>query len=487
MEYEAVIGLEVHAELCTESKIFCGCATKFGASPNTQVCPVCLGLPGALPALNRRAIKYAIAAGLALNCQIASSCHFDRKQYYYPDLPKAYQITQYHQPICHGGWVEIPREDGPRRIGITRIHLEEEAGKSVHAGATGISGSQYSLMDYNRCGIPLIEIVSEPDLRSPEEARLFLETLRTILCYLAVSDGKMEEGSLRCDANISIRPVGQRTFGKRAEVKNLNSFRAVQSALAYEIKRQTALAKSGSPQAGEESRAWDDSRGVTVFMRPKEEPHEYRYFPEPDLMPVVIPQAWVKELSKNLPELPEAKYRRYTEVWGLSPHDAWLIAADPGMAKYFETVAGQFTKDPKIVANWVLGEFSRLLNLEKTDAANVKIKHRDFAVLLERLAAGIITGTTAKTVFEAMFQTGRDPDSIIQEQGLAQISDPQQLTELASGIVKANPASVADYRAGKAKALDYLVGQVMKATQGRANPELIRGILMSKLKHGNED
>jgi aspartyl-tRNA(Asn)/glutamyl-tRNA(Gln) amidotransferase subunit B len=481
MEWEVVIGLEVHSELKTESKVFCGCSTKFGAEPNTHVCPICMGLPGVLPVMNRQAVDYTIAAGLATNCEIASFSKFDRKQYFYPDLPKAYQISQYDLPLCRNGWVEIETAEGKKKIGITRIHLEEEAGKSVHSTA-GIAGSSYSLMDYNRCGIPLIEIVSEPDMRSPEEARLYMETLRSILLYIGVSDCKMEEGSLRCDANISIRPKGQKEFGIRAELKNMNSFRAVQAALEYEMQRQIDLAEAGTPLTTEESRGWDDTRGVTVFMRPKEAAHEYRYFPDPDLMPVVIDEQWVRSIRETLPELPDAKYRRYLEEMALPEADAKQITLSRAMAEFFEATVQEYGKDPKTVSNWVLGEFSRLLNLEKLEADEAKVKPADLASLLKLIDDGTISGKIAKSVFEEMFQTGKAPEKIVEAKGLVQISDTSELASIIARTVDASPQSVADYLAGKEKAIGFLVGQVMKETKGRANPGLVNQMLRDELE-----
>lgn len=481
MEWEVVIGLEVHSELRTESKVFCGCSTKFGAEPNTQVCPVCMGLPGVLPVLNHKAVDYTIAAGLALHCKIAEFSKFDRKQYFYPDLPKAYQISQYDLPICGPGWLEIETEKGTRRIGITRIHLEEEAGKSVHSTA-GITGSDYSLMDYNRCGIPLIEIVSEPDMRSPEEARLYMEKLRSVLLYLGVSDCKMEEGSLRCDANISIRPKGQEEFGVRAELKNMNSFRAVQAALEYEVKRQIELAEAGTPLKTEESRAWDDTRGVTVFMRPKEMAHEYRYFPDPDLMPVIIDRSWVESIRATLPELPDVKRKRYIEEMGIPEYDAGVITANKAMAEFFEAAVAKYGKDAKTVSNWVMGELARLLNLEKEEVEQAKVRPEDLAELLTLMDSGTINGKIAKSVFEEMFYTGKGPKSIVEEKGLVQISDSSELSQVIEGVVDNNPQSVTDYMAGKEKAIGFLVGQVMKETKGRANPGIVNQILKDILE-----
>lgn len=481
MEFEIVIGLEVHAELRTESKIFCGCSTRFGAEPNTQVCPVCLGLPGVLPVLNRKAVEYTVAAGLALNCEITEYSKFDRKQYFYPDLPKAYQISQYDLPICGPGWLEIETELGVRRIGITRIHLEEEAGKSVHSTA-GIAGSSYSLMDYNRCGIPLMEIVSEPDMRSPEEARLYMEKLRMILLYLGVSDCKMEEGSLRCDANISIRPVGQKEFGTRAELKNMNSFRAVQMALEYEVKRQIALYEAGTPLTSEESRAWDENKGVTVFMRPKEMAHEYRYFPDPDLLPVTLERNWIEEMRNGLPELPDAKYQFYRENLELPVYDAKLLVADKTTAEFFEATVKAYGGDAKTISNWVLGEFARLLNLEKLEMEKAKVKPAELAALLRLLDEGIISGKIAKNVFEEMFFTGKSPKEIVEEKGLVQISDTSELAKVVERVLDSYPQSVADYKSGKEKAMGFLVGQVMKETQGRANPGMVNQLIKSDLE-----
>ncbi|MGE5598178.1 MAG: Asp-tRNA(Asn)/Glu-tRNA(Gln) amidotransferase subunit GatB [Bacteroidota bacterium] len=477
--YEVVIGLEVHAELKTASKAFCGCSTRFGQEPNTQICPICLGMPGVLPVLNRQALAFAIKAGMALNCEIAAFSKFDRKQYFYPDLPKAYQISQYDLPICRDGYLEIEAGGGTRRIGIIRIHLEEDAGKSVHS-SPGIHGSQYSLLDYNRCGIPLIEIVSRPDLRSPAEARLYLEKLRTLLQYTGVSDGKMEEGSLRCDANISVRPAGSAGFGVLAEIKNLNSFRAVQAALEYEAARQIELAGAGAPLERKETRGWDEAGGVTVFLRYKEEAHDYRYFPEPDLPPVVPDPDWLAELRAELPEMPDARRRRYIEDWGLPPHDAALISGDRGMAEFFEAGVAAYG-EAKTVANWVMGELSRLMNAQHMEFDGLRVAPEHLVELLRLIDDGTISGKIAKSVFEEMFATGARAGEVIAARGLVQISDADELGRLAEEVIAGHPGPVQDYLAGKEKALGFLVGQVMKATGGRANPGLIHEMLRERL------
>jgi aspartyl-tRNA(Asn)/glutamyl-tRNA(Gln) amidotransferase subunit B len=476
--YETVIGLEVHAELLTRSKLFCGCATEFGAEPNTHCCPVCLGLPGVLPVLNQRALDYAILAALALNAEIAGFSKFDRKNYFYPDLPKAYQISQYDLPLATGGWVEIKADGAPKRIGLTRVHLEEEAGKSVHSGES-IIGSEYSLEDYNRVGIPLIEIVSEPDLRSPAEAHQYLERLKAILQYAGVSDCKMEEGSLRCDANISLRPAGQAEFGVKVEIKNLNSFRAVLRALEYEVVRQTALLDSGTPLV-QETRAWDEGRGVTVSMRSKEEAHDYRYFPEPDLPPVVIDREWVKRLGATLPEFPGPRAQRFVREFGLPEYDADLITSSRRLADWFEE-AVQGYHDPKAVANWVMGDLLRLLRAEGRDLDELSLTPGHLVEMLRLLEQGTISGRIAKTVFEEMFLTGRRAGEIVQAKGLVQISDEGELVRVVETVLAANPKSVADFRGGKEAALGFLVGQVMKETKGRANPGLVNQLLRSRL------
>lgn len=482
-DYEIVIGLEVHAELKTESKVFCGCATKFGGEPNSQVCPVCLGLPGVLPVLNQKAVEYTIIAGLALNCEISRYSKFDRKQYFYPDLPKAYQISQYDDfPLCKHGWVEIPDSQNPgrmKRVGITRVHLEEEAGKSVHSGE-GILNSDYSLEDYNRCGIPLIEIVGEPDLRSPEEAKNYMERLRTLLLYTGVSDCRMEEGSLRCDANISLRPKGRREFGVRAEIKNINSFKALFDALEYEAERQAKLLDSGEKMF-DQTRTWDDARGVTEFMRSKEEASDYRYFPDPDLVPVEIDEATIEELRRRLPEMPDAKRKRYIEEWGLPEYDAGLISGSRELAEFFEAAVAAYG-DAKTVSNWVMGELLRLLNQEKLELSKAKIKPGQLAAMLKLIDAGTINGKIAKTVFETTFATGKDPEAVVREQGLVQISDTSELEAIARAVIAANPQSVADYRAGKEKALGFLVGQMMRETKGKANPGMVNQLLKKELE-----
>ena len=475
--YEAVIGLEVHVELKTRSKIFCSSTTEFGGEPNTHVCPVCLGLPGVLPVVNREVVDYAIRVALALNCQIANFCKFDRKNYYYPDLPKNYQISQYDLPLAQNGYLEIETENGPKRVGITRIHMEEDAGKLVHQG--NIATTPYSLVDYNRTGVPLLEIVSEPDLRSPEEARAYLEKLRTIIQYTGVSDCKMEEGSLRCDANVSVRPAGDDTLGTKTEIKNMNSFRALHRALAYEIERQIAVLTEGG-RVVQETRAWDEDRGVTVSMRSKEEAHDYRYFPEPDLVPLVIDEAWIEKVRATLPELPDARRTRYMEDFGLSRYDATVLTSSKELGDYFEACVVAYPH-PKTVANWVMGELARLLNAHDMDITASPVSPAQLAALLCLIDDGTISGKIAKTVFEEMFTTRKDPATIVREKGLVQITDEDAIAAVVDEVINANPKSVQDYKAGKEKALGFLVGQVMKATRGKANPALVNKMLKEKL------
>ncbi|QNB47699.1 Asp-tRNA(Asn)/Glu-tRNA(Gln) amidotransferase subunit GatB [Thermanaerosceptrum fracticalcis] len=477
-QYEVVIGLEVHAELKTDTKIFCSCPTEFGGEENTHVCPVCLGLPGVLPVLNKKVLEYAVRAGLALNCEIASFSKFDRKNYFYPDLPKAYQISQYDLPICKKGYLEIEVNGRKKTIGITRVHMEEDAGKLVHGGAT-IATSRYSLVDYNRTGVPLIEIVSEPDMRSAEEARAYMEKLKAILEYTGVSDVRMEQGSLRCDANISLRPMGAKEFGTKTEIKNLNSFRALQKAIEYEIERQRDILEEGG-KIIQETRSWDEGKGVTVSLRSKEEAHDYRYFPDPDLVPVVIDPQWVQEIRDSLPELPDAKRERLVQEMGLSEYDAGIITGSRALADFFDQVVAEYN-EPKTVANWIMGEFLRLLNANNLEVAESKVKPRSLAALLKAQAEGTISGKMAKTVFEEMFETGKEPETIIKEKGMVQISDEGALAAVVEKVIAANPQSVEDYKAGKEKAIGFLVGQVMKETKGQANPGLVNKLLKDKL------
>lgn len=478
-DYEIVIGLEVHVELKTESKLFCACATNFGAAPNSQVCPVCLGLPGALPVLNEQALDYTIITGLALNCEIAEVSRFDRKQYFYPDLPKAYQISQYDQPFCENGWVEILLEDGTsKRIGIIRAHLEEEAGKSVHSGS-GILGSEYSLEDYNRSGIPLIEIVSASAIRSPKEAKLYLEKLKTLLEYTRVSDCKMEEGSLRCDANISLRPWEGKEYGVLTEIKNMNSFRSVQAALEYEAERQAKLLDSGG-KIVKQTRAWDENKGITFFMRAKEGAGDYQFFPDPDLAPVVIDSDRVKKLRQTLPELPDSRLKRYIEFWGLPQHDAGLISCSRPLAEFFEATVDSYD-EAKTVSNWLLGELLRLVYQEQAELAELKFTPEQLAQMLKMIDAGIINGKIGKTVLETMFKTGMDPEAIVAERGLTQISDSGQLKTIVTEVLNANAKTVGDYLEGKEQAVRFLVGQVMKGTKGKANPEIVNQLLKQEL------
>jgi aspartyl-tRNA(Asn)/glutamyl-tRNA(Gln) amidotransferase subunit B len=480
--YEAIIGMEVHAQLLTQSKVFCGCdAAVFGAEPNTHVCPVCLGMPGVLPVLNRRAVEQTIMVGLALNCQVAETAVFSRKNYFYPDLPKAYQISMYDFPLCHDGWIEVPDPEGPagatRRIGIGRVHLEEETAKSFHAG-------DHSLVDFNRAGLPLIEIVTEPDIRTAEEARAYLVELRTTLRYLGVSTGDMEKGAMRCEPNISVRLVGTEAFGTKVEVKNLNSFRAVKQALDYETARQAQLIEAGG-EVRQVTMGWDEGQGRTVEQRIKEESDDYRYFPEPDLPPLCISRAWVEEIRVRLPELPGAKRERFVTEYGLAPNDADLLATDREVAEYFEvaaTTARAEGVDAQTASNWMTGELFRLLRAEEIEIDQCRVAPAALAELVGLVTKGTITANTGKAVLGEMFVTGQRAPSIVTEQGLAQLSDQDALTQIVEQVIAANPKQVAKYRAGKETLLQWFVGQVMRGTRGKANPHVVRPLLEEKLR-----
>ena len=474
MEYEAVIGLEVHAQLLTQSKIFCGCPTAFGASPNTQICPVCLGMPGVLPVLNRRAVEFALKMALATDCRVAPESVFARKNYFYPDLPKGYQISQYELPLAEHGFLEIQVDGQRKKIGITRIHLEEDAGKLIHSESRPVS-----FVDFNRTGVPLIEIVSEPDLRTPDEAVEYVKGLRNILLYLEICDGNMEEGSLRCDANISLRPRGATELGTKTELKNMNSFRFVRQALEYEIRRQRALLAEGR-QIIQETRLWDDHQGQTISMRGKEEAHDYRYFPDPDLMPVRIESEWLEELYNNLPELPTARAERFQTEYALPAYDAEVLTGDKALADYFEECLKEFPQ-AKQVSNWIMSEVMRELKKQEAGISALKVSPRNLGRLLALVDQGTISGKIAKTVFEEMIHTGRDPEGIIQEKGLAQISDTGKLEAQAREILAAHPKEVADYQAGKTKVLGFFVGQLMRQTKGQANPQLANEIFRKLL------
>ncbi len=480
LKYEAVIGLEVHAQLLTESKIFCGCSTRFGEAPNSQTCPVCLGMPGVLPVLNKKAVEYAIRTALALHCTIAPHCRFARKNYFYPDLPKDYQISQYELPLATGGFEETTDHGQVRRVRIRRIHLEEDAGKLVHAGT--MDQAEYSLVDFNRCGVPLIEMVTEPDFSTPEEAAEFLKQFRATLQYLGVSQGNMEEGNLRCDANVSVRPVGSSDFGVKTEVKNMNSFRNVQRALEYEIQRQVALLRSGQPII-QETRLWDAEQEITLPMRGKEEAHDYRYFPEPDLVPLEITPTWIEAIAADLPELPAERRRRFVQAYGLPEYDAAVLTTSKALAEYFEECA-QLHRDTKLVSNWIMSELLGYLNREGKEITESPIGPTQLAALLKLIQEEVISGKIAKTVFEEMYQSGRDPETIVQEKGLVQISDREELSRVVDEVLAQNPGPVSDFRGGKEKALAALVGAVMRATRGKANPQLINDLLREKLAGG---
>ncbi|MDZ7262689.1 MAG: Asp-tRNA(Asn)/Glu-tRNA(Gln) amidotransferase subunit GatB, partial [candidate division KSB1 bacterium] len=426
MQYETIIGLEIHAQLLTESKIFCRCSTKFGAPQNTQVCPVCLGLPGVLPVLNRKAVEFAIKMALATHCQIARRSIFARKNYFYPDLPKGYQISQYEEPLCQGGYVEIELDGQTKRIGIARIHLEEDAGKSVHAEE--YVAEDETLVDINRCGVPLLEIVSQPDLRSSKEAYLYLNRIRQILQYLEICDGNMEEGSLRCDANISLRPVGQKEFGVKTELKNMNSFRGVEKALEFEVERQKKILEQGG-QVVQETLLWDADHNVALPMRSKEMAHDYRYFPEPDLVPLEIPSSWIEEIQKTLPELPLERHHRFVQQYGLPQYDAEVLTDSRGLADYYEECV-KYTKDTKGVSNWMMGEVLRVLKEQKIGIQDFPVKPQYLGEMLNLIGDGTISGKIAKTVFEEMVHTGKPPKVIIQEKGLIQLSDDDEIEKM---------------------------------------------------------
>ncbi|WNR45495.1 Asp-tRNA(Asn)/Glu-tRNA(Gln) amidotransferase subunit GatB [Paenibacillus roseipurpureus] len=473
-QFETVVGLEVHVELHTASKIFCSCATSFGAPPNSNTCPVCLGHPGVLPVLNRQAVEYAMKAAMALNCTIATNSKFDRKNYFYPDSPDAYQTSQYDQPIGEHGWIDIEVNGVTKRIGVTRVHLEEDAGKLTH-----VDGGYASLVDLNRAGTPLIEIVSEPDLRSPEEARAYLEKLRAIMIYCDVSDVKMEEGSLRCDANISLRPFGQEKFGTRAELKNMNSFRGVQRGLEYEEYRQAEILRSGE-EVIQETRRWDDTQGKTLAMRGKEDAHDYRYFPDPDLVSLHIDDAWKDRVRSSIPELPDARKARYSRDYGLPSYDADVITASMKLADFFEQSL-QYTQDAKAVSNWIMGDLLGYLNANSLEFTDVKITGKALGEMIGLIEKGTISNKIAKTVFKEMLETGKEPQTIVEEQGLVQISDEGAIKAVVEQVVANSPQSVADFKAGKEKAVGFLVGQVMKETKGKANPGLVNKLIVECL------
>lgn len=479
-EFEAVIGLEVHAELMTKSKIFCSSDSHFGGEPNSHVCPVCLGLPGTLPVLNQQVVELALRAGLATNCTIPADCKFDRKNYFYPDLPKGYQISQFDQPIATNGWIEVQVGDQTKRLGITRIHMEEDAGKLVHGGSDRLAGSTYSLVDLNRAGVPLVEIVGEPEIRSAEEARLYVEELRNILMYAGVCDGKMEEGSLRCDANVSIRPKGSTTLGTRAEIKNLNSFRSIQRAIEYEIDRQIRAVESGE-RLVQETRLWDENKGLTISMRSKETAHDYRYFPDPDLVPLQISPAWIEEAKASLPELPAAKRRRYVDELELSEYEARVLVDNRELAAFFDLTVG-LGGDPKQVANLLMGDVAAYLNEARTTLGETKLTPQTLHELVELLAAGTINRATGKKVLTDVMLSGDSPKAVVERSGASQITDTGAIVTLVQQVIADNPKQVEEYLSGKEKVMGFLVGQVMKASQGRAKPDAVNAVMREQLQ-----
>ncbi len=474
MEFEAVIGLEVHVQLKTESKIFCSCSTQFGAPPNTHTCPVCLGMPGVLPVLNKKAVEYAMKMALATNCNINQINVFARKHYFYPDLPKGYQISQYELPLAEDGWIEVETEAGKRRIRINRIHMEDDAGKLIHDELRPVS-----YVDLNRTGTPLIEIVSEPDIRTPGEAASYLKKIRQLVRYLKISDGNMEEGSLRCDANISLRPKGREELGTKAELKNMNSFRHVQKALEYEIRRQSALLLDGT-KIIQETRLYDASKGVTHSMRGKEEAHDYRYFPDPDLVPIQIDDTWLEQVKKSLPELPDAKMGRFMKEYGLPEYDAKVLTNSIELADYFEQVVKLYPKAKK-VSNWIMVELLKLTKKDDHELSKCNVTPQVLAELLSLIDKGTISNKIAKKVLEEIFEKGGSPLKIVERDGLAQVSDQSELSAIVEQVVQDNPKEVEKYRAGKKKVMGFFVGQVMRKTKGKANPQMVNELLRKRL------
>ncbi len=472
-KYEVVIGLEVHAQLTTNTKIFCNCSTTFGNQPNSQTCPVCLGLPGALPVLNKKVVEYAVRTGLATECTIAPRSIFARKNYFYPDLPKGYQISQFELPICEHGRLEIDTENGKKTIGITRIHMEEDAGKLLHDSDAG------SRVDLNRACTPLMEIVSEPDMSSSDEAIAYLKKLHQIIVYLGVCDGNLEEGSFRCDANVSIRPWGQKELGTRAELKNINSFRFIKQAIDYEVERQADILQEGG-RVVQETRLFDTDNGTSRSMRSKEEAHDYRYFPDPDLVPLIVSEEWVEQARRELPELPAAKIERFVKEYEIPLYDAEVLATDRANANYYDALV-KLHGNGKLCSNWVMGEVLRALNDNNLSIDDCPVTPQLLAGMLKRIDDKTISGKIAKKVFEAMWQSGKDADTIIKEQGLTQVSDLSAIEPLVDEVIAANPEQVAEYRGGKEKLLSFFVGQIMKASKGKANPGALNELLKKKL------
>lgn len=474
MDYEIVIGLEIHSELDTKSKIFCGCSTKFGAEENTQTCPICMALPGTLPVLNKKVVDYAVTAGIAMNCEIAKYSKFDRKNYFYPDLPKAYQISQFDLPICKDGKLSISGEGFDKEVRINRIHIEEDAGKLIHDAGDG------TLADNNRCGVPLIEIVTEPDMRSAEEARAFAEKIKTILEYTEVSDCKMQEGSLRFDVNLSVREVGASEYGTRTEMKNLNSFRSLERAIASESKRQIKEIKKGN-KIVQETRKWDDGKELSFSLRSKEEAHDYRYFPDPDLVPIIFTDEGIEEIRKSIPKLPDERINNYTKNWELTVNEAQVITATKQMADFFEESVA-FSNDPKSTSNWLMGDVSALLNEGNVSITELKFTPKDLGEMIKLINRNTISSSAGKTVLKEMFITGESPEKIVKDKGLSQMNDEDEIKGIVVSILEKNPQSVEDIKNGKEKAIGFLVGQVMKVTKGKANPQMVNTLIKENIK-----
>ncbi len=473
MKYEVVIGLEVHVEMATETKIFCGCKNAFGSAPNTNVCPVCLSMPGTLPVLNEQAVEFGVRAGMSLNCHIPNYSKMDRKGYYYPDLAKAYQISQFDLPLCGKGEVEIEADGEKHTIGVTRIHIEEDAGKLNHQGAE-------SLVDYNRGGVPLMEIVTEPDFRNAAQVRAFLDLVKANMEYMGVSDCKMEEGSLRCDINISIRPEGSTALGTRTELKNINSFSAAVRAIEYEFKRHIEVVEDGG-KIIQETRRWDDAKGRTYSMRDKEEAHDYRYFPDPDLVPIYLSDERIEEIRQSLPELPMAKKQRYVAEYGIPEYDAGVLTMSKHTAKLFEECVAIYN-EPKAVSNYIMVELARLLNENNMEPCDIPVTAKGLTDVLKLVNDGVVNSSVGRQVFEEMFKTGKDPAAIVEEKGLKQIDDTDEILALVRQIIAENPKPVADYKGGNAKAMTFFVGRVMKATKGKANPQTVNELVRTELE-----